>query len=126
MMLSIPFALLSAFLALSAPRQVLVPPTGNYTAWIVPLSGETSRCDSWVDARRNEGTDVRATGVALSSRAWMWGFVSGASTYGLKPLDRVSAAEIDGWVDKYCLDHPLASLDQAGRVLVAELAARAK
>ena len=125
-MLKIPFALLSALLTLSAAPQLPVPPAENRDAWTIPLSEGTNSCESWVDARKNEGTAVRATGVAMASRAWMWGFVSGASTYGRRPLGRVQAQAVDAWVDKYCWDHPLVALDEAGRVLVEELAARAK
>jgi hypothetical protein len=56
----------------------------------------------------------------------MWGFVSGASAYGRRPLSNSLAPAVDAWVDKYCFDHPLIALDQAGRVLIEELAARAK
>jgi len=125
-MLQIPFALLTALFTLSAAPQLPVPPAGNRDAWTIPLSEGTNSCESWVDARKNEGTAVRATGVAMASRAWMWGFVSGASTYGRRPLGRVQAQAVDAWVDKYCWDHPLVALDEAGRVLVEELAARAK
>jgi hypothetical protein len=123
-MLQIPFALLTVVLTLSAGPQAAAP--ANRDAWIVPLSEGTNTCESWVEARKNEGMTVRATGVAMASRAWMWGFVSGASAYGPKPLASVAAPAVDAWVDKYCWQHPLVPLDKAGRVLVEELAAQVK
>jgi hypothetical protein len=56
----------------------------------------------------------------------MWGLVSGASAYGRRPLAIVTAPAVDAWVDKYCFNHPLVALDEAGRVLIEELAAAAK
>ena len=90
------------------------------------MSEGTNSCESWVEARKNEGITVRDTGIAMASRAWMWGFVSGAITYGHRPLGDVQAPAVDAWVDKYCFGHPLTALDEAGRVLIEELAARAK
>jgi hypothetical protein len=124
--LQIPFALVAALFTLSAAPQVSGPPAGNHGAWILPLSEGVNSCESWVDARKNEGTTVRATGIAMASRAWMWGLVSGASAYGRRPLGNMAAPEVDVWVDKYCWNHPLVALDEAGRVLIEELAARAK
>jgi hypothetical protein len=125
-MLQVPFVLLAAVFILSAAPKLSLPSTGNRGTWIVPLSEGTNSCESWVDARKNEGINVRATGVAMASRAWMWGFVSGANTYGRRPLANVLAPEVDAWVDKYCWEHPLVALDEAGRVLIEELATRAK
>jgi hypothetical protein len=125
-MLRIAAVLLAALCSLSAAPQAPVPPAGSRDAWVIPLSEGTNSCESWVDARKNEGITVRGTGIAMASRAWMWGFVSGASAYGRRPLGNVLAPAVDEWVDKYCYNHPLVALDEAGRVLVEELAARAK
>jgi hypothetical protein len=125
-MLRIPFALLAALVTLSAVPQGPVPPTVNRGARIIPPSEGTNSCESWVDARKNEGTTVRATGVAMASRAWMWGFVSGAGAYGRRPLASMQAPAVDAWVDKYCWDHPLVGLDEAGKALIEDLAAGAK
>jgi hypothetical protein len=125
-MLPVPFVLVAMLFTLSSGPQSPVAPAATHDAWIVPLSEGTNTCESWVDARRNEGMTVRATGTLLASRAWIWGLVSGASVYGTRPLSRVTAPDVDAWVDKYCFEHPLVGLDQAGKVLIEELAARVK
>ena len=99
-MLPVPFALLAVLFTLSSGPQAPVPPAANRDAWIVSMSEGTDTCESWVDARKNEGMTVRATGIAMASRAWMWGFVSGASAYGPKPLARVAAPAVDAWVEQ--------------------------
>jgi len=60
---------------------------------------------------------------------WVLGFVSGANFERLstnKPdLASTDSRGLEGWVTKYCADHPLDDVVTAAVVLVRELTARA-
>jgi hypothetical protein len=60
---------------------------------------------------------------------WVLGFVSGASRELAArniQLEETDADAIEGWVDKYCSDHPLDHVVKASILLVDELKDRAK
>ena len=52
---------------------------------------------------------------------WTLGFVSGADFQRTKHLAQTDSKGIEGWVDKYCAEHPLATFLKAMVDLVAEL-----
>jgi hypothetical protein len=123
-MLRFSLALIAALCTLSAaPQQYQLPPG------ILPMiSPQHNSCGEWIDQRKKDGNPLypQETIYSNSVRGWLWGFYSGASIYGRRPLAIVQPAAIDAWVDKYCADHPLEDIDRAAVVLVDELAARAK
>jgi hypothetical protein len=72
-------------------------------------------------------TNDRKTDDALPLEGWILGFVSGANAYGETGGDiapGVTSEGLIGWVDQYCLAHPLDSVTQAGFKLVRELKSR--
>jgi hypothetical protein len=87
-------------------------------------------CGSWtagspviLSPPRSNGTGDR--GIFL---IWVEGFVTGAGFAGPENIKTATtdADGIQGWVTKYCTDHPLDSLLVAAASLVAELRTRAK
>jgi hypothetical protein len=57
--------------------------------------------------------------------AWMFGFLSGAVTYGNPPgdpLHNVDADAILAWVSSYCATHPLDHFIDAAKALMSVLA----
>jgi len=121
--------LLCAACALSASPQRADPwRNANQDAAIYPLTKDLDSCASWGASRKREddslNSNVQARIDSAFSRTWLWGFVSGASAYGRRPLADVTIGAIDAWTDKYCADHPLDRLSTAGLKLVEELAAR--
>jgi hypothetical protein len=131
-MLRIAVVLLAALCTLSAsPQKTMLPrtpPNVNPGSWITTLSDDINSCVSWIEARKGkqDPVNIRAKTIEGPSRTWIWGFVSGANAYGRRPLADVPAGALDAWVDKYCADHPLDRIDDAGIALVEELAARAR
>ncbi len=81
-------------------------------------------CGVWT-ADSADRTSLRAQ----VQKWWVLGFVSGASTI-LATDNNVAIAEtdvpgIEGWITKYCSDHPLDKIATATMKLVGELRARA-
>jgi len=117
-------ALLCGVTTLSARPQKPAAPDVNIGASLNLLPDDFDSCASWAGARRDKNTDQTAALTEGVSRAWIWGFVSGASVYGRRPLGHLPSAALDAWVDKYCADHPRSRLVEAMGPLVEELAAR--
>jgi hypothetical protein len=69
-----------------------------------------SSCGAWTAARRNQ----RAFGY----EQWVLGFLSGTGfaqgQFGNDPLNNTDADGVWGWLDIYCLGHPLDNLGVAG------------
>jgi hypothetical protein len=118
--------LLAAFASLSGHPQQPSPSAANFGAWMSTLPGDLNSCGSWLQARKgvSETTDVSAFTRESAGRAWIWGFVSGASAYGRRALDDPGPGALDAWVDRYCAEHRLDELHGAALQLVEELAAR--
>lgn len=68
-------------------------------------------CGTWT-ARRTQGRPH-----AWGYEQWLLGFLSGAGMWGktgLDPLNNVDANGVWAWVDNFCRDHPLTSLEGVG------------
>ena len=98
---------------------------------LTPGSDQNS-CGSWVSNRRlappGEETKRQVTQAVYDEsiqRAWVWGFVSGASFYGPRDLKVPGGASLDLWIDSYCQKSPLDTLTDAAAALVQELYDRA-
>jgi len=60
-----------------------------------------------------------------AASAWVLGFLSGVSLAKDKDLlHSVDAGAVKGWMDKYCVEHPLDGLTQAAWTLAGELEKR--
>ena len=112
----------------AAPPQRPATPARNSGASMNVLPRDVNSCASWTEARKgvDDPANVKAKVIEGASRAWIWGLMTGASVYGRRPLADVPVGAAEAWMDKYCADHPLDRLDQAGLQLIEELAARAK
>lgn len=71
-------------------------------------------CRTWTANRR-----VGSWGMG---EQWILGFVSGVSATGgltnLAPLTGTGPKGVWAWIDSYCQEHPLETLDQAGMAFV--------
>lgn len=92
--------------------------TGTFMVYGPLKSDDFVSCGQWT---------ISFPGEKKAYDWWLLGFVSGAG-YGLKnngQLARTDSAGLEGWVEKYCADHPLDPLPKAAVSLVEELKARA-
>ncbi|MCX7168763.1 MAG: hypothetical protein NTY41_00335 [Proteobacteria bacterium] len=73
-------------------------------------------CGEWVAHREKSDT------LALGNAYWLQGFLSGlAMGSGKDFLVGTENSAINGWMDKYCQDHPLKDLASGANALAAEL-----
>ena len=74
----------------------------------------TKSCGKWVAERKDDLSS------RLNSESWVLGFVTamGAAGLHLKDTDRDA---MDGWLDNYCVAHPLDILGTAALALIGEL-----
>jgi glycogen synthase len=94
--------------------------------YMTPIFGVGNQsCGSWTQARH--------TGTEYVDKAWVAGFLTGASAvylqrFNLSPLNETIANRDDqglwAWLDNYCLAHPLDSIATASGTLENELVDR--
>jgi hypothetical protein len=98
---------------------VLIALITQVCAQPVTLYGVPS-CGSWTESR-SESWEWAA------QRSWLFGFLSGAVTFGKPPSDLLHETDSRGasaWISEYCAAHPLDRLDQAAKELLGELVRR--
>src|SRR3990167_5530946 len=95
---------------------------GQSTSFMV--YGATQSCGTWTAENQRSSADARLLSW------WVLWYVSGASVtlaaIANIPLAETDSAGIEGWITKYCADHPLDSLQVAAANLIVELRTRAK
>src|SRR5262245_51119485 len=96
--------------------------------WPLPRTGEaastiighgTKSCGTWTQARRSHGA------IEIAVTAWMGGYLS-AMNFGpaaLARLDVLEGPDVEGlysWIDNYCREHPLDTIQDAANRLFEE------
>jgi hypothetical protein len=99
--------------AIVAALTAAAPVMANYV-----IVGPTPLCcGGWESAKENVLT---GRGQYIG---WVWGFLSGLETAtGLHKLETTDTASITAWMDNYCANNRLQSLDAAAVVLWRHLA----
>lgn len=81
--------------------------------------------NAYAAGRAGEGIDGPGGGVYASEatlyRQWLWGAMSGSSMATGKGF-ATDPEGIEGWVLKYCQDHPAASIVNATQAAFSQLA----
>lgn len=98
--------------------QALPNQSGEYTK----LGVGNLECGLWTQAR-NSG-DVYAVWWKTLILGWVQGFLTAQNLYGPAMFDLAKgtdAAEVAGWVDDYCVQHPLNNIAGAAEALVTDL-----
>ena len=98
--------------------QALPTETGEYTK----LGVGNLECDQWTLARQSG--DVNTVWWKTLILGWVQGFLTGYNHYGPGTFDvtkGVSADIIMGWVDNYCMQHPLNNIVGAAEALITDL-----
>jgi hypothetical protein len=66
-------------------------------------AGSVETCGKWTEDRSH-----RASGTWLYAGSWALGFLSSAAVFSdYDLLDRLDSDAVFGWLDNYCLTHPL-------------------
>lgn len=62
---------------------------------------DNSTCGSWTQARANASQSDKQALISYGQRTWVWGYVTGADTYGKDSLSGTETAALDTWIDNY-------------------------
>jgi hypothetical protein len=79
-------------------------------------------CGLWTQARKSG--DVYAVWWKTLILGWVQGFLTGYNLYGPETPDitrGTDANDVAGWVDDYCVEHPVNNIAGAAEALVAAL-----
>lgn len=101
-----------SLLAALVAATVMVP---DHAAGYAVLGSGTMPCDAWSAARATPG--------AAMYEQWVVGFLSGIGSMvlgELDPLRGLDATAVNGWMDKYCREHPRETIEAAARVFIQE------
>jgi len=79
----------------------------------VAVGAGVASCVTWTQVR-NDPTRTDRDGA----EQWVLGYVSGVSA--VTPLKRAAADGVWAWMDKYCRDHPLDNISEAGVALIRQ------
>lgn len=74
------------------------------------LGAGKQSCGTWVQNRRE------APLASYQDQSWVFGFLSGLGSAGLKgidPLNGMDAAGVAAWIDNYCKSNPIDALAKA-------------
>lgn len=81
-----------------------------------------SSCGTWSTARRDETSRSPVAGFKRDLfTTWIQGYLTASGAYADGDLRRVDADAVKVWVDRYCDSHPVETLNEASRALVAML-----
>jgi hypothetical protein len=86
------------------------------------MGAGTSSCGAWLEARKSRGWKD------IEMKTWVMGYVSGANVWSGLDYDFLAAPDapaLYAWLDGYCPQHPLETLNLATDALIHDLAKRA-
>jgi hypothetical protein len=78
------------------------------------IGAGSESCGSWTANRR--GGSIARLSARVQNQQWLFGFLSafGVAGKGLDPLHGMDDEGVVAWVDNYCREHPIDSIQDAG------------